>query len=137
SSRTFVVPSPISVSSPPMIPARAIGRSVSAMSRSSGSRSRSIPSRVRSFALIRATDDDLAASQRVVVEGMQRVAERQHHVVGDVDDVRDRAHPGREQARLQPERRRPDPDVAEKPADVARTGLEVLDLDLDANLWDV
>ena len=89
------------------------------------------------LALVRAADDDLAAANRVVVEGVQGVAERQHHVIGDVDDVRDRAHPGREQARFQPERRRTDPDVAEEPADVAGTGLEVLDLDLDVAVRDV
>ena len=40
--------SPISVSSPPMIPASAIARSASAITRSSGTSSRSTPSRVRS-----------------------------------------------------------------------------------------
>ena len=37
---------------------------------------------------------DSAARERVVVEGVQRVPERDHHVVGHVDDVRDRPHPG-------------------------------------------
>jgi hypothetical protein len=49
SSRTVVVPPPISVSSPPMIPASAIARSASAISRSSGTRSRVTPSSVVSF----------------------------------------------------------------------------------------
>ena len=45
----------------------------------------------------------------VVVEGVERAAEREHHVVRHVDDVRDRPHAGGEQARLQPRRatRRP------------------------------
>ena len=47
SSRTSVVPSPISVSSPPMIPASATERSASAIIRSSGSSLRSTPSSVR------------------------------------------------------------------------------------------
>ena len=40
------------------------------------------------------------------VVGVQRLAQLQHHVVGDVDDQRDRPHPGREQAALHPPRRR-------------------------------
>ena len=39
----------------------------------------------------RAAHDHLAV-QRVEVERVQRVPEREHHVVRDVDDVRDRAH---------------------------------------------
>ena len=62
SSSTVVVPSPISVSSPPMIPASAIARSASAITRSSGTSSRSTLSRVVSFSPgARAADDDLAA----------------------------------------------------------------------------
>ena len=49
SSSTVVVPSPISVSSPPMIPASATDRSASAIIKSYGSSSRSTPSSVRSF----------------------------------------------------------------------------------------
>jgi hypothetical protein len=47
SSRTSVVASEISVSSPPMIPASATARSPSAITRSSGTSSRSAPSSVR------------------------------------------------------------------------------------------
>ena len=47
SSSTSVVPSEISVSSPPMIPASATERSASAIIRSSGSSFRSTPSSVR------------------------------------------------------------------------------------------
>jgi hypothetical protein len=72
---------------------------------------------------------DHAPVQRVEVEGVQRVAEREHDVVRHVHDVRDRPHARREQARFEPERRRPDPHVAEEPADVAWAALEVLDLD--------
>ena len=62
---------------------------------------------------------------------MLRIAEREHHVVGDVDDVRDRAHPGARQPRLQPCGRLAEPHVAEEPADVPRARVEILDLDCD------
>ena len=45
-----------------------------------------------------------AAVERRVVEGVKRVAEREHHVVRHVDDVRDRAHSRREQTGLEPDR---------------------------------
>ena len=50
----------------------------------------------------------------VEVVGVQRAAEREHHVVRHVDDVRDRADAGVPQARLQPQRRLADRDVAEE-----------------------
>ena len=40
------------------------------------------------------------------VVGVQRLAQLQHHVVGDVDDQRDGAHPGPEEPPLHPPRRR-------------------------------
>ena len=131
SSRTSVVASPISVSSPPMIPASAIG-----------------PLRVGDhevrrleLALDAVERAELLARPRagarrscrrasvVEVEGVQRVAEREHHVVRHVDDVRDRPHAGRVQARPEPDRRRADRDVPEQPPDVARAALEILDRD--------
>ena len=78
-----------------------------------------------------AADDDPPACQRVVVERVQRAAERKHHVVGHVDDVRDRAHAGVGESRLQPRRRLADRHVAEQATDVARAAFEILDLDLD------
>ena len=93
SSSTSVVDSPISVSSPPMIPASATERSASAIIRSVGSSLRSTPSRVRIVSPgTGAADDDLPALQGGQVEGVQRVAEREHDVVGHVHDVGDRAH---------------------------------------------
>ncbi len=67
----------------------------------------------------------------VAVERVQRAAPDVHHVVRHVDDVRDRAHLGEEEARAQPLRRRADRDVAEDAADVARAAVEVLDRDVD------
>ena len=78
----------------------------------------------------RAPDDDPAARERVEVEGVQRVPEREHDVVRHVDDVRDRAHPGSGEARLHPRRRLADPHVPEEAAHVARAALEVLDGDV-------
>ena len=62
---------------------------------------------------------------------MKRVAEREHDVVRRVDDVRDRAHAGGEQARLQPDRRLAHRHVAEEPPDVPRATLEVVDGHVD------
>ena len=76
-------------------------------------------------------DDDASVAEAVGVEGVQRAAERVHDVVGHVDDVRDRAHSGRGQARLQPGRRGRDPGVAEEAADVDRAAFGVLDRDGD------
>ena len=66
----------------------------------------------------------------MLVERVQRAAEREHHVVRHVDDVRDRPHPGRREPRLHPGRRRADRDVAEGATEVARAALEVLDTDV-------
>ena len=44
------------------------------------------------LAVARRADDQLAAGHLVEVEGVQRLAGQQHHVVGDVDDVVDRPH---------------------------------------------
>jgi hypothetical protein len=52
----------------------------------------------------RAAHDDLPVGELCQVEGVQRVAETDHHVVGDVDDAGDRPHAGSVQPRAQPER---------------------------------
>ena len=115
-------------SSPPMIAASATGSSPSVISRSVGSSSRCVPSSVRSFSpSSRAPDDDAPAGQLRAVERVERAAPDVHHVVRHVDDVRDRAHPGRVEPGAQPLRRRADADVAEHAADVARAAVEVLD----------
>ena len=120
-----------SLSSPPMIPATATGRSASAITSSSRQRALGAVERADRLALACAADDDAPLRELRVVEGVERAAEREHHVVRDVDDVRDRPHPGAEQPRLQPARRIADGDVAEQPADVARAALQVVDADVD------
>ena len=62
---------------------------------------------------------------------MQRIAEREHDVVGDVDHVRDRTHAGVGKTCAKPHRRRADRDVAEHPPDVTRAAFEILDTDVD------
>jgi hypothetical protein len=79
------------------------------------------------LALARPAHHDLPTAQRVEVEGMQRVANGEHDVVGHVDDIGDRAHACSRDPRLQPWRRGRDGNVREEPADVARAALVVLD----------
>ena len=81
------------------------------------------PSRARRTVSSRAGD-------AVEVERVQRLAGEQHHVVGDVDDVGDRALPGGHQPRLQPRRRGADLDVLEHPRGEARAQVRALDGDL-------
>jgi hypothetical protein len=57
------------------------------------------------LAVTREADDDVALEQPVVVR-VQRLAQLEHHVVGDVDDGRDGAHPRALDALLHPRRRR-------------------------------
>ena len=79
------------------------------------------------LALARPAHHDLPAAERVEVEGMERVAEGEHDVVGHVDDVGDRPHARSRDACLQPRRRGRDGDVREEPADVTRAAFVVLD----------
>lgn len=55
------------------------------------------------LALLGAAHPDRPVDAGAVV-GVQRLAELQHHIVGDVDGERDRAHPGLLQPALQPDR---------------------------------
>ena len=88
---------------PPMMPAIDVGPSSSQISSTSESSVRSTSSSVvHLLAVARAADDEMAAGDEVPVERVQRLAGEQHHVVGDVDDVVDRALAGGHQARLQP-----------------------------------
>ena len=74
-------------------------------------------------------DRQRAVGHPIEVEGMKGLRRDQHHVIGDVDDIRDRALPARDQARLQPQRRGPHGDVGEHPCREARTELRRLDGD--------
>ncbi len=78
-------------------------------------------------------DGQLVASDAVEVEGVQRLPGLEHRVVGDVDDVRDRALAGCHQAGLQPGRRGADADILEHARGEARAELRE---DLDGGLLD-
>ena len=94
-------------SRPPITPARPIGPRSSVISRSSGSsvaRSRGRASRAARPAPRGARRS--APVSRAAVEGVQRLAELEHHVVGDVDGERDRPHAALHEPRLQPDRAR-------------------------------
>ena len=104
---TRVVPSETSEIWPPMIPAIPLGPSASQTSAISGSkRALDVVERGHRLALAGAPHDDPPAAHLVEVEGVERLAGGEHHVVGDVDDVRDRALAGGHQALLEPQRRR-------------------------------
>ena len=79
---------------PPMIPAIACGaRSASQIRRSSAVSVRSTPSSVvMRLAVVGEPHDDAAPGEAVEVERVQRLVALEQHVVGDVDDVADRAH---------------------------------------------
>ena len=82
--------------------------------------------RGQALPLAREAYDD-RAPQPVGVEGVQRVAELEHDVVRDVDDVVDRALPGGLQPLLHPARRGPDADALDDRRDVARAEVRVVD----------
>ena len=126
---TRVVPSETSETCPPMIPAIPLGPSASQTSAISGSKlALDVVERDHPLALGRAANDDLRAAHPVEVERVQRLGGREHHVVGDVDDVRDRPLAGRHQPLLEPQRRRADLHVLEHARGEAQADLGV-DLD--------
>ena len=77
----------------------------------------------------RAADDDPAVVDGGGVEGVGRLAELEHDVVGGVHDVADRALAGRQQAHLDPVGRWTDVDAADPATDEpwAQAGVEHLD----------
>ena len=83
------------------------------------------------LARLGAADDDPLAPHLLVVEGVQRLAHLQHHVVRYVDDVVDRPHPYRQQPLLHPLRRLADLHALDDGADVARAEVRIGDLDGD------
>ena len=92
-----------------MIPAMPIGSSLpSQISRSSAVSVRSTPSRVTIVSPSRARRTRKPPPGELgEVVGVVRLAELEHHVVRDVDDVVDRAHAGTRQPLGHPRRRRP------------------------------
>jgi hypothetical protein len=79
----------------------------------------------------RAARDELPAADLARVEGVQRLAPAEHHVVGHIDDVADGAHTGVREARLEPRRGVADRDAADDLRCVARAQVGSGDLDGD------
>ena len=127
---TRVVLSETSEIWPPMMPAMPLGPSASHTSAMSEvERALDAVERGHRLAVLGAPDDDPAAAHLVEVERVQRLAGGEHHVVGDVDDVRDRPLTRGRQALLQPRRRRADLHVLEHARGEAQADLGVGDLD--------
>ena len=115
---------------PPITPAIDVGPSSSSIRTMSRSSVRVCPSSVSTCSPSRgAADGELRAGHAVEVERVQRLPGQQHHVVGDVDHVRDRPLAGGHQPRLQPRRARPDLHVLEHARGEARAQLGALDGD--------
>ena len=110
-----------SESAPPMTPPIAWARSASAMTSMSGSSVRCLPSSVVSVSPGRARRTTIAGPASFAqIERVHRLAELEQHVVGDVDDVADRADAAGGQARLHPVGRRTDRHIGDR-GDVARS----------------
>ncbi len=103
-----MVVSDTSAAAPPMIPAMPCAtRSPSQMRRSASVSTRSTPSSVVIFSpAARQPHDDATAREPAEVVRVQRTAALEHHVVGHVDDVADRAHARERQPPLHPVGRR-------------------------------
>ena len=130
SSSTRVVPSRTSERAPPISPAIEVGPSASSITTISRvERARLAVERLHLLALPCAADRQPRPGDAVEVEGVQRLAAEQHRVVSDVDDVVDRALPGRRQPRLQPRRGRRERDVLEDPRGEARAEIGALHAD--------
>ncbi len=124
SSRTRCVSAATSERAPPMTPAIEVGPSRVLDQDHLAVQRPGLPvERLDLLALARAADGQARARDPVEVEGVQRLAGQQHHVVGDVHDVVDRPLPGGRQPRLQPQRRRADRDVLEHARGEARAQL--------------
>ena len=81
------------------------------------------------LAVAGAADDQEAARDLVEVVGVKRLPGQQHHVVRDVDDVRDRPLARGDQAGAEPQRRGAHLDALEGARGESRAELRHLDLD--------
>ena len=108
SSSMFGVVAVTPLSSPPITPPMATARCASAMTSCCGVEPVGAPIEREEFlALPRHAHADVAV-ELVGIEGVQRLAEFEHHVIGDVHDVVDRAQADRFELAPQPLRARPD-----------------------------
>ena len=81
------------------------------------------------LAVTGAADNDAAVGQALVVECVHRLAVLEHDVVGDINDIVDRADAAGVQTLAHPSRGRLDLDVLDNAGGVARAQVGVLDLD--------
>ena len=72
-------------------------------------------------------DNNAAIGQALVVERMHRLAVLEHNIVGDINDVVDRANAAGVQTLAHPRRRRLDLDILDNAGGVARAQVGVLD----------
>src|SRR5438552_9182460 len=87
--------------------------------------------RPQRFPAPRLARDEHAAPQLALVVRVQGLAELEHDVVGDVDDVVDRTHAGPDEAGLHPFGRWADANAREQRRRETRTGMVVLDADVE------
>ena len=133
SSSTSVVPSSISVSAPPMIPAMPIGAVVAVADQQvvGGERALDVVERDQRLPVAAPAARGVRATRQLgEVVRVVRLPELEHHVVGDVDHVVDRPHaeqrqPGGHRRRRRPDRRRRASTRADEPA--AEVGIDDLD----------
>ncbi len=131
SSTTSVVSARISEPSAPITPATPSGPSASAITSMSAVSARSAVERADQLPRTREAGLEQAAADVAPVVGVGRAAEVEHHVVRDVDDVRDRTGAGRAEALAQPERRGADADAREGAGREAQAAGGVGDAHLD------
>ena len=132
SSRISVVPSCTSASAPPMIPAIACGAPLGVADEQVVGRERPLDAVERRHPLAASASRTTRPrpGEPVEVERVQRLAPLEQHVVRDVDDVRDRPHPGEHEPPRHPGGRLPHrhPDA---PSREPRAAIGRLDRDGD------
>ena len=106
STKTSVVPSAVSANRPPMMPARATGRSgigdhqrrlgTTSSTRLSTRTHDRAAQELQCLAFGHTTNDNPGARDLLEIERVQRLAPLVKDVVCDVDDVVDRSHPGQQ-----------------------------------------
>ena len=92
-------------------------------------RARDVVERRELFFFVPAPDDDVMPGEAIVVERVEGLAELEHDVVRDIDDVVDRPLAERDQALLHPFWRGADPDPFYGGRQVAAAEIRRFDLD--------
>ena len=87
--------------------------------------------RLNGLALVRGAHDDVAALDAAEVKSVHRLTVLEHDVVGNINDVVDRAHAAVAQSLAHPARGRRDLDVFHHARGVARAEVAVLNVNVD------